>query len=58
MPSLEDMNISIIIPCYNEEEVLPLTLERLKSLCVDLVSREDCSEIEFLRWIETETDLT
>jgi glycosyltransferase involved in cell wall biosynthesis len=48
MPSLEDMNISIIIPCYNEEEVLPLTLERLKSLCVDLVSREDCSEIEFV----------
>ena len=42
------MNISIIIPCYNEEEVLPLTLERLKSLCVDIVSREDCSEIEFV----------
>jgi glycosyltransferase involved in cell wall biosynthesis len=42
------MNISIIIPCYNEEEVLPLTIERLKSLCVDIVSREDCSEIEFV----------
>mgnify|MGYP003974819109 CR=1 FL=1 len=52
------MNISIIIPCYNEEEVLPLTLKSLKTLALDLVSREDCSEIEFLRWIETETDLT
>ena len=42
------MNISIIIPCYNEEEVLPLTLKRLKALALDLVSREDCSEIEFV----------
>ena len=42
------MNISIIIPCYNEEEVLPLTLKSLKTLALDLVSREDCSEIEFV----------
>ena len=42
------MNISIIIPCYNEEEVLPLTLKSLKALALDLVSREDCSEIEFV----------
>ena len=42
------MNISIIIPCYNEEEVLPLTLKSLKAFALDLVSREDCSEIEFV----------
>ena len=42
------MNISIIIPCYNEEEVLPLTFKSLKALALDLVSREDCSEIEFV----------
>jgi len=42
------MNISIIIPWYNEEEVLPLTLERLNSLSVDLLSNEDCDDVEFV----------
>jgi glycosyltransferase involved in cell wall biosynthesis len=42
------MNISIIIPCYNEEEVLHLTLERLGALSVDMVSNKDCDEIEFV----------
>jgi glycosyltransferase involved in cell wall biosynthesis len=42
------MNISIIIPWYNEEEVLLLTLERLNSLSVDLLSNEDCDDVEFV----------
>ena len=42
------MKISIIIPWYNEEEVLPLTFERLNSLCVDLLSNEDCDDVEFV----------
>ena len=42
------MNISIIIPCYNEEEVLPLTLKSLKALALDLVLRKNCDEIEFV----------
>jgi len=42
------MNISIIIPCYNEEEVLHLTLERLGALSVDMASNKDCDEIEFV----------
>ncbi|MBC8259659.1 MAG: glycosyltransferase family 2 protein [SAR324 cluster bacterium] len=42
------MNISIIIPCYNEEEVLHLTLERLLALSVDLVSNKDSDELEFV----------
>ena len=42
------MNISIIIPCYNEEAVLPLTLERLNSLSVDLLSNEDCNDVELV----------
>ena len=42
------MNLSIIIPCYNEEEVLPLTLERLKALSSEWTLRDDCAEIEFV----------
>ena len=42
------MRLSIIAPCYNEEEVLPMTLKRLKDLSVLLVSRDDCAGIEFV----------
>ena len=42
------MRLSIIAPCYNEEEVLPMRLKRLKDLSVLLVSRDDCAEIEFV----------
>ena len=42
------MKLSIVIPCYNEEEILPLTLERLNKLSNDWVSRDGCSEIEFV----------
>ena len=42
------MKLSIIIPCYNEEEVLPLTLDRLKNLSHEWIAREDCTEVEFV----------
>jgi len=42
------IKLSIIIPCYNEEEVLPLTLEKLKTLSNEWSSRVDCESIEFL----------
>ena len=42
------MKLSIIIPCYNEEEVLPLTLDRLKILSQEWIAREDCTEVEFV----------
>ena len=42
------IKLSIIIPCYNEEEVLPLTLEKLKTLSNEWSSRDDCESIEFL----------
>ena len=44
----DGIKLSIIIPCYNEEEVLPLTLEKLKTLSNEWSSREDCESIEFL----------
>ena len=42
------IKLSIIIPCYNEEETLPVTLEKLKTLSNELSSRDDCESIEFL----------
>ena len=42
------MKLSIIIPCYNEEEVLPLTLGRLNALSHEWIAREDCTEVEFV----------
>ena len=41
------IKLSIIIPCYNEEEVLPLTLEKLKTLSNEWSSRDYC----FFLWI-------
>jgi len=44
----DEIKLSIIIPCYNEEDVLPLTLEKLKTLTKEWGSRDDCESIEFL----------
>ena len=44
----DGIKLSIIIPCYNEEKVLPLTLEKLKTLYNEWSSRYDCESIEFL----------
>ena len=42
------MKLSIIIPCYNEEEVLPLILKQLNTLSSDWTSRDEFTEIEFV----------
>ena len=42
------MKLSIVIPCYNQEGFQPLTLERLNKLSNDWISRDGCSEIEFV----------
>ena len=42
------MKLSIIIPCYNEEEVLPLALDRLKTLSQEWIASGDCTEVEFV----------
>ena len=44
----DEFKLSIIIPCYNEEEVLPLILKRLNTLSIDWTSRDDFTEIEFI----------
>ena len=42
------MKLPIVIPCYNEEGILPLTLERLNKLSNEWIPRDGCSEIEFV----------
>ena len=42
------VKLSIVIPCYNEEGILPLTLERLNKLSNEWISRDDLTEIEFV----------
>lgn len=36
-------NLSIVVPCYNEAEVLPETLRRLEALLAGLQSRGSIS---------------
>ena len=38
--SIKQNKIAIILPCYNEEEVLPLTYRKLQKIIVEL-SKED-----------------
>ena len=42
------MKLSIVIPCYKEEGILPLILERLNKLSNEWNSRDDPTEIEFV----------
>ena len=42
------MKLSIVIPSYNEDGILPLALERLKKLSNEWISRDGLTEIEFV----------
>ena len=42
------MKLSIIIPCYDEEKVLPLTLQKLTDISIPLDLRDDITKIEFV----------
>ena len=42
------MKLSIVIPCYDEEKVLPLTLEQLNDISISLDLRDDITKIEFV----------
>ncbi|MBS1254283.1 MAG: putative glycosyltransferase YkoT [Deltaproteobacteria bacterium] len=44
----DGFKLSVIIPCYNEEEALPLTLEKLKKLSNEWSTGDDCKSIEFI----------
>lgn len=51
-------SLSVIIPCYNEEEVLPTTYVRLKELCLGWVSNGKISEYELVFVNDGSTDKT
>ena len=42
------MKLSIVIHCYDEEKVLPLTLEQLNDISISLDLRDDITKIEFV----------
>ena len=42
------MKLSIVIPFYSEEAILTLALEQLNKLANAWISRDDCSETEFV----------
>lgn len=44
--------LSVIVPCFNEEEVLPRTVERLYSLMEALIKAEKISSDSFLLFVD------
>lgn len=46
------MELSIVVPCYNEEAVLPETLRRLVSLVDDLVKRAKIDETSSIIFVD------
>ncbi len=41
---MNDIVLYLVVPCYNEEEVLPVTIKRLAELLDNLVSKSEVSE--------------
>ena len=48
MRTMEPLRLAIISPCFNEAQVLPLTLPRLLSLLGELALRNECSEDSYI----------
>ena len=44
--------LSIIVPCYNEEEMLPITFESLRNKLSDLISKGKISSDSFLLFVD------
>lgn len=44
--------LSIIVPCYNEEEMLPITFESLRNKLSDLISKGKISTDSFLLFVD------
>ncbi len=44
--------LAIVVPCYNEEEVLPITIPALKVVLENLVSKEKIAKNSFLLFID------
>lgn len=45
------MKLAIVLPCYNEQDVLPRSIERLTDLLNDLIKREKISADSFMMFV-------
>ena len=43
--------LGIVVPCYNEEEVLKISSEALRNVLDDLVSKKKISEDSFVLFV-------
>lgn len=46
------VSISLVVPCFNEETVIGQTVEKLSSLCKDLIDRNKISTSSFILFID------
>ena len=44
--------LSIVVPCYNEEEMLPITFESLRNKLAELIEKGKISPESFLLFID------
>lgn len=47
----EEVKLAIVIPCYNEEEVLSTTTEELSKMLEDLIEKEIISRYSFILYV-------
>lgn len=43
--------LAIVVPCYNEEEMLPITADTLKGVLADLIQKKKISEDSFVLFV-------
>ena len=48
MEKTKSLTIAIVSPCYNESEVLPISIPRLISLVQDLIKNHNCSPSSYI----------
>ncbi len=49
---IQDKTLAIVVPCYNEEEMLPLTIDTLLTFINKLVTENICSNQSFIVFID------
>lgn len=49
---MSETKLAIVVPCFNEEETLPSTIERLKEILDDLISSDVVNESSFLYFVD------
>ena len=44
--------LAIVVPCYNEEEMLPITFEELREVLHNLIEKNKINEDSFLLFVD------